>query len=215
MLALRFDPTTLPERMRKLPIDKRGFPVPAFVEYVNGEPDFRIMSRDHWRRCIRDRRCWVCGEKLGANFAFVIGPMCAINRTSSEPPSHRECAVWSAKNCPFLARPHMRRREDGLTDLGRVNVAGCMIERNPGVTLVWVTRSYGIWTDEKGQPLIEVGDPIETLWYAEGRPAARAEVEESIRTGLPLLEEMACQQKGGMEELQRRRAAIDALLPAE
>lgn len=27
---------------------------------------------------------------------FVVGPMCELNRISGEPPSHRECAEFSA-----------------------------------------------------------------------------------------------------------------------
>ena len=62
---------------------------------------------------MREKRCWVCGDPLGVHLTFPIGPMCALNRTISEPPSHHECASWSARNCPFLSRPHMVRREDG------------------------------------------------------------------------------------------------------
>jgi hypothetical protein len=36
-------------------------------------------------------------------WSFVVGPMCGINRNSAEPPSHKECAQWSARNCPFLS----------------------------------------------------------------------------------------------------------------
>jgi len=215
MQALRPELKNLPARMSHLPVDDRGYPVPAFVDTLpDGTRDFRIMSRDHWRRCVKERRCWVCGQKLGAYFAFVVGPMCAVNRTSSEPPCHLECAEWSAKNCPFLARPHMHRREDELVNDLKENSAGCPIRRNPGVALVWVTRKYEIWHDNLKRPLIEMGDPEEVEWFAEGRAATRAEVEESIRTGMPLLEEMAHQEEGAMEELLRRRAAINELLPA-
>jgi len=216
MTKLRPELKDLPARMACLPVDPRGYPIPAFVETLpDGTRDFRVMSGEHWRRCVKERRCWVCGMRLGANLAFVIGPMCAVNRTTSEPPCHRECAEWSAKNCPFLARPHMIRREDEFTDSFMENSAGCPIRRNPGVALVWITRSYEIWRDDKGRPLIEIGDPVAVTWWAEGRPATRAEVEESIRTGMPLLEEMARQEEGAMEDLLRKRAAIDALLPAE
>src|SRR4029077_13980041 len=139
-------------------------------------------------RCVKERRCWVCDGKLGAYVTFVIGPMCAVNRTTAEPPSHRECAIWSARNCPFLARPRMVRREDELTKEGQENVAGCPILRNPGVACVWTTRSYETWEADNRGVLLEIGDPLEVEWFAEGRKATRAEVEESMRTGMPLLE---------------------------
>jgi len=215
MTTLRPELKDLPARMCALPIDSRGYPIPAFVETLpDGTRDFRIISQKHWRRCVKERRCWVCGMKLGGYLAFVVGPMCAVNRTTSEPPCHRECAEWSAKNCPFLARPHMIRRKDEFIDSLKDNSSGCPILRNPGVALVWVARDYEIWHDEKGRPLIEMGDPLEVTWWAEGRAATRAEIEESIRTGMPLLEEMARTQEGAMEDLMRKRSAIEALLPA-
>src|SRR4249920_2430888 len=88
----------MPSRIAALPHDDRGFPIPFFVITMpDGTRDFRIM--DHVRRdkCIRSSLCWICGEKLGTYKAFVIGPMCTITRTSSEPPSHRECAEYSCK----------------------------------------------------------------------------------------------------------------------
>lgn len=215
MTKLRPELRDIPKRMTALPIDDRGYPIPAFVDTVDGVRDFRFMDRTHWLRCVKERLCWVCGERLGINLAFVIGPMCAINRTTSEPPCHRECAVWSARFCPFLSRPHMHRREDELTRERREHSAGCPILRNPGVSLVWVTRYYRTWKDDKGAPLIEVGDPLEVLWFAEGRDATRAEVEESIRTGYPLLEEIAATQEGGLEALHAARLQIHRLLPRE
>lgn len=214
MSQLRPELKDLPLRMAHLPLDERGYPVPAFVHTMDdGKRDFRFMSQDHWVRCIKQRVCWVCGDKLGAFLAFVIGPMCAINRTTSEPPCHLECARWSAQFCPFLSRPRMTRREDELTQKNRENSAGCPILRNPGVACIWVTRDYRIWQDDQDKPLITVGDPVQVEWWAEGHPATREEVEESIRTGMPFLEEMAALEEGAMEELRAKRAQIDPLLP--
>jgi hypothetical protein len=121
--------------------------------------------------------------------AFVIGPMCSINRVSSEPPSHRDCAIYSAEHCPFLTIPKMHRRENALPE-GNMDPAGVMIRRNPGVTMVWITRSYRVEVDGPGV-LFRIGDPVEVLWYAEGRTATRAEVEASVESGLPTLADMA------------------------
>src|SRR5262245_33040537 len=189
---LRPELKDLPLRMTALPIDESGYPVPAFVENLpDGSRDFRFMSQKHWVRCVNQRMCWVCGMKLGAYLAFVIGPMCAVNRNTSEPPCHKECAEWSARFCPFLSRPQLHRREDELTRATAGNAAGCPILRNPGVALVWVTRNYKIWRDDEHKPLIRVDDPIEVSWWAQGRPATREEVEESIRTGYPILRKEA------------------------
>jgi hypothetical protein len=58
--------------------------------------------------------------------------------------------------------------------------------------------------------LITVGEPEGIEYWAEGRRATRAEIDESSRTGLPLLEAAA---EGGMAELARQVAAFRNLLP--
>src|SRR3954464_12191298 len=99
---------TLPERIARLPVYE-GWPVPWFVAQANGRPDFRVVDRQKFSKAIKERRCWICGDKLGHWLAFPIGPMCSITRTISEPPSHRECAEWSIRYCPFLSNPAMVR----------------------------------------------------------------------------------------------------------
>jgi hypothetical protein len=102
----------LPGRMLGLPVDKRGYPVPWFVDWLDGEPEFRAMDPEKWAKAIKRKLCWVCGQQLGTRFSFVLGPMCGINRTTAEPPCHLDCARWSARNCPFLTAQMTRRRED-------------------------------------------------------------------------------------------------------
>src|SRR5262245_25131465 len=171
--TLRPELEALPDRLQHLRVDARGYVVPWFVQWVKAGsdppepvppetpgamPEFRIMDQDKWIRAVREKCCWVCGDRLGKYLTFVIGPMCGINRTTAEPPSHRECAEWSARNCPFLSRPQMVRRDyDNLQ--AQHHVAGEMLARNPGVTLLWTTRRYTIFNDGRGNPLIEIGDP--------------------------------------------------------
>jgi hypothetical protein len=185
----------LPERMRRLPIDERGYPVPHFVTWLDeagkplpngqGKPDFRVITSGRVLDVIRFRLCWICGGKLGSFASFVSGPMCGINRTNGEPPNHLECALFAAKACPFLTRPAMKRRENNLPEDHR-DAAGVMIRRNPGVCIVWTTRQWKPWPVENGV-LFKMGDPTSVTFWREGRSATRAEVWESIEEGLPLL----------------------------
>ncbi len=122
----------LPLRITTLPVDERGFPVPRFVAWIDGKPDFRVVDPRQRARAVRLNRCWICGEAFGAHKAFVVGPMCVVNRVSSEPPSHRECAVFAAQACPFLTLPRARRRDANLPATGEP--PGVMLTRNPGVT---------------------------------------------------------------------------------
>jgi hypothetical protein len=196
MNPLRPELTELPRHMRTLPVDRRGYPIPWFVDWVDGVPEFRAMDGRKWRFAIRTGACWVCGGPLGRHRTFVIGPMCAVNRVTSEPPSHHDCAEWSARNCPFLARPHMVRREDEEFTTERLvaEAPGVAIPRNPGVALLWCTHggAYSTMFAGGATPLIKLNeDPERVLWFAEGRPATRAQVEASIDSGMVLLREAA------------------------
>lgn len=181
----------MPGRIRALPRNKAGYPIPYFAAHIDGERDFRVGDPQAYRACIRDRLCWICGQRRRRDeSAFVIGPMCAVNRISQDPPSHRECAEYGAQVCPFMARPDMTRRHRGLPpDVGN---AGIAIKRNPGACLVWVVRSWSTFRPPVGGGygvLFRLGEPIATSWWACGRPATRAEVLASIDSGLPLLDE--------------------------
>ena len=128
MLEAKVDMSTMPERMRDLPVDSRGYPVPWFVAWQDGKPEFRAMDGDKFRRAVKEKLCWVCGARLGVHMTFVAGPMCGINRTASEPPCHADCAVWSATNCPFLANPRAVRREADLAPEAPREYGGLWIE---------------------------------------------------------------------------------------
>jgi hypothetical protein len=192
----------VPDFMRELPVDPRGFPVPWFTPWDDekGGWNFQATTAGRLTKAVRERRCWICGQKLFRNAAYVLGPMCAVNRTTSEPPSHCECAEFAAKACPFLTRPRMRRApmpEDGHKP------PGFHLDRNPGVALVWVTR-------EPPQPfrvpngvLLKIGEPLRVDAWSEGRAATTDEVVESIVSGLPSL--MALVETNDDEDELRRR----------
>jgi hypothetical protein len=204
----------MPQRIKDLPVSEKGFPVPWFVAWIDGVPDFRVAQQARVAQAVRHKRCWICGQKLGRYFAFVVGPMCIINRTVSEPPSHSDCAAFAATACPFLVSPRMRRREAGLPE-DRIPAPGQPIMRNPGAIAVWVTKSYEPFQAEGGA-LFSFGDPVDVMWFAEGREATRAEVQNSINSGLPLLREAA--EQGGpeaVEELVRMTAHSVRYLPVE
>jgi hypothetical protein len=176
----------VPERMAHLPRDRYGRPVPWFVHWENGEPEFRVAKRLGPERAVALGRCWVCGLPRLPNEpdAFVVGPMCVVNRNSAEPPSHQECALYSVRACPFLTRPQMVRRENGLPPT--TDPAGMMILRNPGVAAVYTSRTWHPVRVDNGL-LFDVGEPVAVSWWKAGRSATGAEVRSAIDLGLPVL----------------------------
>jgi hypothetical protein len=204
----------IPARMARLPVNERGYPVPWFVAMIDGKWDFRAIGPGKVKDAYNKKLCWLCGQPLGQFLAFVIGPMCSINRVSSEPPSHRDCAEYAVKACPFLAQPKMRRNEKDMP-AGTV-MGGVGIMHNPGAILIWITKNFRPISDGRGGVLFEVGPPLETLWFTEGRTASRDEIEAAINKGLPLLRNIAEKDGiGGKIELEKRYSAALKLLPAE
>jgi len=210
-IELREDLPPLPKRMQSNALDHRGFPIPYFVAYVDGKPDFRIIDPDKMAKCFVHKKCWLCGDKMGRYMTFVVGPMCVINRTSGEPPCHKDCAVFAAEACPFLIRPNMRRNEKDIPE-------GCFenemhIRRNPAATALYTTKSYKSFRAGEGV-LFEMGEPENVIWYAEGKIATRQQVQDSIDVGLPALQEVA-QKEGELPALERYVQRAMRLLPDE
>ena len=203
-------------RIAKLPRDHRGFPIPWFVAVQDdGTRDFRVADARKAALAIRNRLCWACGEQLGRFQAFVIGPMCVVNRVTSEPPCHQDCAEFSATACPFLIRPRMRRNEIDLP-AGHTEPPGEFIKRNPGVACVYTTLTYRLFRAGAGGTLIKLGEPTGVKWFAEGRPATRGQVRASINSGFPLLLDLARQQGAeAVAELEFELQRAVALLPED
>jgi hypothetical protein len=193
----------IPARIAALPKDDHGRPVPWFVCWIDQKPDFRVIGPGKIADAYRFKLCWICGQRLGKFKTFVIGPMCALNRISAEPPSHRECAIFAVRACPFLSTPQMHRRTRDLPTEGVHEPGGIGLKRNPGVSLVWTTSSYAPLRAPNGY-VFRIGDPTELLWFKEGRTATREEILESIDSGVPILREVA--QQDGPKAL----AALDA-----
>lgn len=211
---LRADLPPLPVSMRALPIDSRGYPVPWFVAYSQGIPDFRLVDAHKFKRAIDAKLCWICGNPLTCEYlSFIAGPMVIANRQAPEPPSHSDCALYATTVCPFLTTPEHARRPgaDPAAEL-----PGGTFAHNPGVAVIWTTASYR--TFDAGNGLIfELGEPSGVLWMCRGKPATRREAIDALRAGMPLLESIARDMGGDDEadDIRRRYLAALVLLPNE
>jgi hypothetical protein len=187
MLNQKIRSIPVPPRLRGFPLSDEGYPVPWFVPFIDGKPEFRGMDGAKFKHAVSARRCWLCGGLLGRYLTFPIGPMCAITRTTAEPPSHLDCAEYAVRVCPFLTQPRMRRNEKDLPESGKV--AGISIPRNPGVTVLWTCLDYQIF-DSNGT-LFRVGEPQHVECWANGQRATKQEILDSIESGYPLLQREA------------------------
>jgi hypothetical protein len=192
MTQLREGLPPLPARLLKLPLDPRGYPIPWFVGVnAEGQRDFRIADQKKRALGYKCRLCWLCGEQLGRYMAFVIGPMCVVNRNTSEPGSHLECARFAAQACPFLTLPMSQYRKP--PEGGRLLEGS--LPGNPGACAIYVcTQSRAYRVPDGTDWLIRLGDPMSVEWWAHGRRATRAEVAEAMQARLPFLEGIAREQ---------------------
>jgi hypothetical protein len=212
---------TMPAAIARLPQQEgTGYPIPWFVADVNGKADFRVVRAERIPIALRERRCFICGglliglRAMTPRATFPIGPMCTITRTSAEPPSHRACAHWAAQVCPFLLKPGKERRETNIPERAEP-AAGISIPRNPGVIALWESNTYHPEHVANGT-LFKIGDPLAVTWMSEGRPATRAEVIDSIDSGLPALTGIADQDgPAAVAALKFLTAAAMHHLPAE
>jgi hypothetical protein len=197
MLNAKIRNIPVPKRLRGFPLSDEGYPVPWFVPFIDGKAEFRGMEPEKLTHAIRARRCWLCGGLLGKFLTFPIGPMCAVTRTTAEPPSHLECAEYAVQVCPFLTQPRMRRNEK---DKPEGSVAGISIDRNPGVIVLWTTYDFRVFSDQHGKMLISVGEPQHIEYYSQGRRATKRELKDSIESGYPFLEREALKD-GSVDDL--------------
>jgi hypothetical protein len=198
-----------------LPLDKRHRRIPWFVHREpDGEPDFRIAVAGKLRQAVAEHRCWICGELLAHpdGDAYVIGPMCTVNRISTEPPNHRACAIYAVQACPFLTHPHMRRRDTGIPQDRLTSENG--FTHNPGVTAIWCTPHATLIREPNGYPVFQLDAPTRVWWWKQGRRATRSEVTAALEFCHPIMEEHArAEGDHALAELENRYTEALKLLP--
>lgn len=173
---LRADLPPLPARMKRLRVDERGYPIPWFVSYVDGRPEFRVYRVDKLLRANRSGLCWICGNKAGRVHTFILGAVHALTRMTSQPPCHAECARFAVMTCPFFAAP--------------IDVRRSWSTRNPGVTCLWTTSAFRARYEDCGL-MYRLGDPTQLEIYAEKRPATREEALAAMDAVMPMALQVA------------------------
>lgn len=105
---MKFTDVPIPDRMRHLPLDPRGYPVPVIVMRDSvGNPLFAANAEEDRQRMFRDDRCHICGKRLDRGRWFVGGHLsaCAVHGQFMDGGLHGECARYALKVCPYMAAP--------------------------------------------------------------------------------------------------------------
>jgi hypothetical protein len=105
----------IPDFLRHLPVDRRGYPVPVTVYITaDGTPAFTVNDEAKRQRLIGERRCPICGHKLPRSMAWVGGPQSAFHEAGCyiDTALHLWCARYALQVCPYLAAPRYVRRID-------------------------------------------------------------------------------------------------------
>ncbi len=177
--AIRSFSVPLPDRIRALPVDPRGYPVPFFVKCVNGSYDFRVMDVEAGLRALRVGLCWICGQKLGRFVAFVGGPKSELTCGFADLPSHLDCATFAAQTCPFMVLPAARMRTADLPE--EASLLPAQTAENPGITAVVATRKWH-YNAEAGHCVVDHKEKV--LWFTRGRPASDEEIYVAKKTAM-------------------------------
>lgn len=180
MNELRKTLPPLPKQMLDLHIDERGYPVPWFVKWYDGKPDFRVVDHERFIQAVRHSRCFICGNPLGRFATFVGGPMAILQMVSAEPPTHHACAEFAVRACPFLILPRSKRRTSNLpADASNVVGEKCdvFVEENPGISGVWTCTDYYV---SGSQRTFHFRDCARLQFFVEGREATPDEITTAM-----------------------------------
>jgi hypothetical protein len=181
----------LPERIKRLPV-WQGVRVPWWVPWTSteseapteapaGRPRFDLPWRpERFARAVRERRCWVCGDYLGAVVVFVTQPHWVVQGFAGEPPCHRECAEWSVLHCPYF--------------VSAVDAP---------VVVLWPCRQFARVRTEAGEQIKISGAIAPVGWYWRGKPASRIAVSAAFARVLPELRRMHAGDVAAKAELER------------
>jgi hypothetical protein len=159
--------------MRDLPLDPTGaFAMPWFSSVDDdGTPNASRVAGIKRLFALQRHLCWTCGRPLTRFKSFVLGPVQVVPRSTSELPSHVGCNRYALLVCPFLTNPKRRRSDQKILEQMRDYVSTAPV--SPGVFALWVTRSFEVVSHSR----FNVGDPVQTTWWTQGRPATAEEIE--------------------------------------
>jgi hypothetical protein len=156
----------LPDQLRALPRDRRGYPVFASVLPPGGVPedgrvDFRVLNVATFLDLCARKCCGICGKRLARKLAFLGGPMCVQRRVFGDGPLHYACAQYARQVCPFLVNAARQYSTDEVVGHFRdPNV----IRTKPQRLVLFLTDDFLLLPAPGGKPVCIV-KPGTAEWY--------------------------------------------------
>lgn len=174
-----------------------GYVVPWFVAWYDADgkqcdertpgakPSFPTVDFGKMVQARKRNLCWICGLPMGSNKAFVFGPSSAIMGMSTEPPSHLACAGYAVVTCPFITDPNKAYVGEKKPLKPGERVIDEMSERNPGLAVIWVTKSYEMDNTAGRHPMFKLtGQPVSIQFWKEKRKATYKEVADAMQLAI-------------------------------
>lgn len=185
-----------PERIARLPRDKRGYPIPWNVlKADDGTPFFIINDDRKAGRALREGLCPICGERLGAWRWLVGGPRSAFDPHGCyfDLPCHRECAEFALQTCPYLAAPRYWRHSDSIAHAeklppeARILLDETVIPERPEVMVAVAASKIELIDRGPLQPYLKPAKPFrDWTYWRHGKQIAEDEALPYLRDALGL-----------------------------
>lgn len=125
----------IPKRMRGLGRDARGYPIPfILLRDTDGKAHFTINDTSRARRCVLEKRCPICGNRLEQPLWLVGGPKSAFHEHGAyfDTAMHHDCMTYALQVCPYLAMPSY---------LGRIDTGSLTPEKTPADVMLFVDNT--------------------------------------------------------------------------
>lgn len=110
----------IPDLMKDLELDSRGFPIPYVVlRDKNNKPYFTINDEFKTEKCLEKDLCSICGKELRDDKWMIGGPKSTFHPQGCfiDIPVHKSCGEYALKVCPYLAVSRYTKR----TDINSIN----------------------------------------------------------------------------------------------
>lgn len=168
----------LPPSLASRPRSTSGLPIPyVAARRSDGSPDFALVDPLRSLAAAQQRRCAVCGTKMGYWVAFIGGPKSVSTRTFVDGPAHEDCLVAAIGLCPYLA--HRATRRSDRVQQEATTPAG-FDDGKPSQFQVGITRQYRTVLGPNGEVLHRAAPfkRVRRFGYRTGSLAEVADAED-------------------------------------